>query len=415
MSTIKLTATGGGGGTVSLKAPAATTSNAALELTLPVDDGTSDQYLKTDGSGVLSFGTVSTQDTLSFRNLMINGAMRIAQYGTSSTTASSRVCDRFRVGWGNADEALTYSQHALTSSDTGPWAKGFRYSLHIQNGNQTSGAGADDYATINYRTEAQDLVNSGWDHTSASSYLTLSFWVKSSVAQTFYIIINNNDGTTYNYPVETGALTANTWTKVTKTIPGNSNLTINNDNGKGLEFDIQLFRGTNSTGSVTLNQWATMDNNARTPDNTSTWWTTNDATWEITGVQLEVGSTATEYEHRTYQDDLLRCCRYYQELTGHCQFVGRGAGSDTMDFTVPLIVPLRASPTISKTNSYYRGYDPNSAGNSSNTPTVGTFHANKPYLRCFLNGFTSNSGVEDDKCCTLQQWDDGVTKLSAEL
>ena len=59
MSTLKLTATGGGGGTVSLKAPAATTSNAALELTLPVDDGTSGQYLKTDGSGVLSFATVS--------------------------------------------------------------------------------------------------------------------------------------------------------------------------------------------------------------------------------------------------------------------------------------------------------------------------------------------------------------------
>ena len=370
-----------------------------------------------DSISLASDGTCTAKITnnLSNRNLIINGAMQVNQYGTSSTTAAGRVCDRFRPNWGGADEDLTYSKHTLTSSDTGPWEKGFRYSLHIQNGNQTSGAGSGDYASINYRTEAQDIVNSGWVHTSASSYITFSFWVKSSVSQNFYVVITNNDGTNYNYPVETGALSANTWTKVTKTIPGNSNLTINNDNGKGLEFDITMFRGTDTTGSVTLNQWAATDSNARCPDMTSTWWTTNDATFEITGVQLEVGDHATEFEMRSYQDELLRCCRYYQQIGGHAQFPARGSSNTEAQFTVPLIVPLRASPTVSKTNSYYRGYDPSSAGNSTSTPTVTTWNAYHSYLSLSLGGFSSSAGIEDDKCATIQQWNDGVTKLSAEL
>jgi len=306
--------------------------------------------LATDGTC-----TAKITNNLSNRNLIINGAMQIAQRGTSSTTSNSYSCDRFRVKWGGQDEVLTHSQHALTSSDTGPWAKGFKNSLHVQNGNQTSGAGADDYAIISYGVEAQDIVTSGWDHTSASSYLTLSFWVKSSVAQNFYIIINNGDGTTYNYPVETGSLTADTWTKVTKTIPGNSNLTINNDNGKGFYLEIVLFRGTNTTGSVTLNQWAAQVDSTRTPDSTSTWWTTNDATFEITGVQLEVGATATEYEHRSYADDLRRCLRYYFRINKDDQGdIGIAPGwcrdTNTCHGNINFPVPMRDNPSALETS-----------------------------------------------------------------
>ena len=307
-----------------------------------------------DAITLASDGTATAKITnnLSNRNLIINGAMQVNQYGTSSTTASSRVCDRFRVGWGGTDEALTYSKHALTSSDTGPWEKGFKHSLHIQNGNQTSGAGTGDYASINYRTEAQDIVNSGWVHTSTSSYLTFSFWVKSSVAQNFYVVITNNDGTNYNYPVETGSLSANTWTKVTKTIPGNSNLTIDNDNGKGLEFDIQLFRGTDTTGSITLNQWAATDNNTRCPDMTSTWWTTNDATFEITGVQLEVGEVATDFEHRSYGDELARCQRYFWMVADGSLYTTKTIGvgfvfsSSSVKVAVMYPVTMRTEPAL---------------------------------------------------------------------
>ena len=330
-----------------------------------------------DAITLASDGTCMAKVTnnLSNRNLIINGAMNVAQRGTSSTTSASYTCDRFRVKWSGQDEVLTYSQHALTSSDTGPWAKGFRNSLHVQNGNQTGGAGAADYANINYRVEAQDVAGSGWDYTSASSYITLSFWVKSSVAQTFYFIITNGDGTTYNYPIETGSLTADTWTKVTKTIPGNSNLTINNDNGNGLEFDIQLFRGTDTTGSVTLNQWATFASATRCPDVTSTWWTTNDSTFEITGVQLEVGEVATDFEHRSYADELLRCQRYFymradgSEATSAAIAEGRFMSGSEVDFMTFFPVTMRATPSIYQVTGadYFAlkasGYNQNVDGN----------------------------------------------------
>ena len=258
---------------------------------------------------------VPTEGQLSNRNLIINGAMSVAQRGTSSTSVGYVTIDRFNTDYGGENEAMTYTQHDLTSSDTGPWAEGFRHSFHVQNGNQTGGAGAGDYVFVRTKIEAQDLAQSGWDYTSSSSYITLSFWVKSSVAQNFYGRLESVDGTAYNYPFETGSLSANTWTKITKTIPGNSNLQIDNNNGSGMEFHWQIFRGTNFTDSgVSLNTWATYASGTRTPDATSTWWTTNDATWELTGVQLEVGSVATPFEHRIYSDELNRCQRYYQQV-----------------------------------------------------------------------------------------------------
>ena len=224
MSSVKLTTTAGNGGTVELKGPANTTSNAAVELTLPVDDGTANQVLKTDGSGALSW----TPNPLSFRNLIVNGAMQVAQRGTSSTTNGYGSVDRYPVYSQSANEVPTHAQVDVASGTT-PYTLGFRKALKVTNGNQTSGAESGDVLTIGYGVEAQDLATSGWNYLSTSSYVTLSFWVKSSVAQNFYVMLRSEDGSQYNYPIETGSLTADTWTKVTKTIPGNSNLTFNND------------------------------------------------------------------------------------------------------------------------------------------------------------------------------------------
>ena len=264
-----------------------------------------------DAITLASDGTATAKITnnLSNRNIIINGAMNVAQRGTSSTSSDFGL-DRWKVQWSGQDEALTHAQHALTSSDTGPWAKGFRNSLHVTNGNQTSGAGAADYANIRYVPEAQDLACSGWDSTSSSSKLTLSFWVKSSVAQNFYGWIYNGGGSK-NYVFETGSLSADTWTKVTKTIPGASGVTVANDNTGGLTMYFSMFEGTDRTASMSLDTWATYSSSSRTPDMTSTWWTTNDATFEITGVQLEVGDVATDFEHRSYGDELARCQRYF--------------------------------------------------------------------------------------------------------
>ena len=89
--------------------------------------------------------------------------------------------------------------------------------------------------------EAQDIANSGWNYLSSSSNISLSFWVKSSVAQNYYGYLLTKDGSSYLYPFETGSLSADTWTKITKTISGNSNLTFNNDTGTGLELVIAPF------------------------------------------------------------------------------------------------------------------------------------------------------------------------------
>ena len=269
---------------------------------------------------------VPTVGQLSHRNLIINGDMRIAQRGTSSTSSGYYTVDRFNNFFTGTDESPTQAQVDVASGTT-PYTLGFRKALRITNGNQTSGAGASDFISIQYKFEAQDIANSGWNYTSASSFITLSFWIKSSVAQTFKGYIRSLDGTEQNYPFETGSLTADTWTKITKTISGNSNLTFNNDNGEGLQITIAAFWGTDYTdSSVTENAWAAYSGSTRMKDNTSTWYTTNDATLELTGFQLEVGSVATPFEHRSFADELKRCQRYYYTSS---RWMGGSRGSGT--------------------------------------------------------------------------------------
>tara|TARA_B100001250_G_scaffold35879_1_gene28855 strand:+ start:908 stop:2038 length:1131 start_codon:yes stop_codon:yes gene_type:complete len=303
-----------------------------------------------DAISLSSDGTCTAKITnnLSNKNLVINGAMQCAQYGTTSTTNGRGTVDRFQHLYAGTDEAPTFTQHALTSSDTGPWEKGFRYSLHATNGNQTSGAGAADEVFFYYQFEAQDIANSGWDYTSASSYITFSFWVKSSVAQNFYGSFTSRDGTQQSYPFETGSLTANTWTKITKKIPGNSNITINNDNGEGLTLGIMAFYGTDYTASgVTLDAWGTKNNTAVFPDNTSTWYTTNDATFEITGVQLTATDYCPDYPHISYGDELARCKRYYQLNQNS---TGYAYNSTTCRCIISGTVDMRTGPSIAIVN-----------------------------------------------------------------
>ena len=212
------------------------------------------------------------------------------------------------------DENPTIAQADLASSDT-PFSSGFRKSLKVTNGNQTSGAGAADQTFISTTLEAQDIANSGWNYTSTSSYITLSFWVKASVAQTYYGFLKAPDGSNYIYPYSF-ALSANTWTKVTKTIAGNSNLQFDNNHEAGLEVGIYLFLGTNFTDSgVSLDTWAAYSSGAtRTPDHTSTWYTTNDSTFEMTGVQLTVTDYCPDFPYETYGETLQKCKRYYQQI-----------------------------------------------------------------------------------------------------
>jgi len=284
------------------------------------------------------------------KNLIINGSFLIAQRGTSSTSSGYQTVDRFKTTIDNVDESPTISQADIASGTT-PYTLGFRKALKFQNGNQTSGAGTSDTIEVHTRLEGQDIANSGWNYKSSSSFITISFWIKSSVAQTFPIYLHTLSNPEYIFPFETGSLTADTWTKVTKTISGNTNLVFDNDNTLGLKIAFIAYRGTDNTdNSVTYDAWATYNTAARAKDVTTTWYTTNNATFEITGLQLEVGSVATDFEHLSFTDELLRCQRYYwrKPFSGETDeyiFGGKYGSSETIIW-YSLPVKMRANPTL---------------------------------------------------------------------
>ena len=298
-----------------------------------------------------NLGTELSKKVGQKKNLIINGAMQVAQRGTSSTSTGYGSIDRINQQFSGTDEAPTFAQVDVASGTT-PYTNGFRKALKITNGNQTSGAGSSDYIYAQTVLEAQDIANFGWNYTSASSYITISYWVKSSVAQNFYGLITSSDGTAQAYVWETGSLTADTWTKITKTLPGNSNLVFNNDNGAGMYIaPIRAFDGTDRTGSMSLNAWAAYSGSARTPDQTSTWYTTNNATLEITGLQIEVGSQATPFEHRSYDEEFKLCQRYYQDWQDWTHPAHRGLDSNYDGHVIidTLRINMRVNPTVTAT------------------------------------------------------------------
>ena len=292
------------------------------------------------------------------KNLIINGAMEVAQRSTSAAAAASgyHSVDRWSVYHSGTDEAPTQAQVDVASGTT-PYSLGFRKAFRVTNGNQTSGAGAADYIGIFHYVEGQDIKSCGWNTTDPNGKkLTISYWVKSSVAQTFYGKARAYASTEYEYTYGI-ALSANTWTKVTETFPGNSNFSSLDlrTNNTGFNHNLMLFFGTNYTNNKTLGAWAAKDNANKSPDMTSTWYTTNDATFDITGVQLEVGETATDFEHRTFAEELSRCQRYFYKVQGENSdrpgIGGYAVGTNEARMNVVFPCAMRAAPTIGGTGT----------------------------------------------------------------
>jgi len=251
---------------------------------------------------------------LSHRNVIINGDMRIAQRGTSHNSSGYRTIDRFKMTAGGANATLTQAQVDVASG-TSPYVRGFRKAFSITNAGQNANNQA--YVYMLYEIEAQDIATSGWRYmynTSGDDYITVSFWVKASVAQTYLFFIHTGDGTTkeWNHLM---SLSANAWTKVTIPIPGNSGITINNDNGVGLRLYWTAYLGDHYTSTGSVDQWVTHAGYTSRPDMGAGWWTTSNATFQLTGVQLEVGEQATPFEHRSLSEQLSRCYRYFQRVT----------------------------------------------------------------------------------------------------
>ena len=370
-----------------------------------------------DGTCTARITGMTGGGALSHRNIIINGAMRVAQRASSSTVSGYGDLDRWKHEYAGTNENPTFAQVSLTTSDT-PYTLGLTKAVKITNGNQTSGLQASSQINFNQQIEAQDIRNSGWNYKSSSSYITLSFWVRSSVSQNFNGFVKTVDGSNYIYPYETGTLSANTWTKITKSIPGNSNLQIDDDNGNGFQVFAIAIYGTNLTdNSVTYNQWAGWASGSRSKDQANSWFTTNDATLEITGVQLEVGSVATPFEHRSYADELKRCQRYYVHFgPGYNTGARGGSGGSLALYNYHLPVPLRAAPSFlpnpgSLTGFNNRAYKYNGLSDSTNTPTLATngFTANCSFVYVQQNGHS----IDDDRVSAIQQ--SGTIALSAEL
>ena len=326
-----------------LKVDAIRHNSATSDAITMASDGTCTAKLTSVGGGQLSH-----------RNLIINGAMNVAQRGVSSTANLYQTTDRFRTSSNYLGSiTLTQSQEQLTSSDT-PYSSGFRYFHRVA----LSGAGtvlSNGYIGISQRLEAQDVAQSGWNYTSASSYITIQFWFRCSTNQTFYMALTSQDGTRQSYPFAFTASGNNAWTKITKTIPGNSNLQFDLNTDRGLTVSFTPWYGTDWTGSKALDQWSAFSGSAEYPDYASTWLTAGASTFDITGVQLEVGDIATSFEHRSFGDELARCQRYFYKIQGDAGArVGIGGccvNSTEFRMNVTFPVTMRALPTISGTGT----------------------------------------------------------------
>ena len=356
--------------------------------------------------------TAKITNNLSNRNLIINGAFQIAQRATTNNTAGASSTYKTLDRWMMQIQAgtITESQQTLTSSDTGPWEKGFRNYMRLLNQSGV-GAGVAQYVQMDQFVEAQDLANSGWDYTSTSSYITLSFWVRASIAQSYVAVIVSQDGTQRHYPFEIkdsggSTLSANTWTKISKTIPGNSGITVNNDNGKGLAVSFIPYYGTNYTSnSGSFNAWNTTGSGLnRWPDMTTTWATTANATFDVTGVQLEVGDVATEFEHRSYGYELERCKRYYIQFGGSTDETNRilfegYTKSTSYVINTHLSYSMRAAPAV----TYTTGWSENNFGSIS----FNYRDTNQCAVRLIASA--------NDTCCFTHTDADSYLKLDAEF
>ena len=372
-----------------LKVDAIRHNSATSDAITTAADGTCSAKLTSVGGGQLSH-----------RNLVINGAMTVAQRGQSSTTAGYQTVDRWRNQFGGTEENNTQAQSSLSSSDT-PFSFGFRKSFKVTNGNQTGGADANNLVYIRHHIEDQNMANSGWNYTSSSSFITLSFWVRASVAQDYHFHLRTMGNPVQLYPMEM-TLAANTWTKITKTIPGNSNIVFDNDNTDGMHVNFNLYCGTDYTSSSANNdQWQAYSGSIfGGKDQTTTWYTTNDATFEITGVQLEVGDTATSYEHRSYGEELHRCHRYYQKLSGDVLTyygVGNVDGGTMAQILVNFITEMRSAPGAMETSGTASDYSirMNSNATGSSVPTLSNRTTKNAMVIFYASGhgFTNGQAV----------------------
>ena len=275
------------------------------------------------------------------KNLIINGAMQVAQRGTSVTGNNSSgylTCDRWNISGSIGTRTVTQQADA---------PEGYYNSLKIEITTAETSPSAGNAFAIEQRMEGQNLqmLKKG---TANALPVTISFWVKSNKTGTYIVEIDDNDnGRNINksYTVSSSGV----WEYKTITFEGDTTGSLNNDNAHSLRVFFWLDAGSNFRGGTLATSWESTTNANRAEGNV-TFADTVGNTWQITGVQLEVNDTATDFEHRSFGDELARCQRYYHRIdaTGLPSFL-RADGGTSRDVHASFPTTMRTNPTVTAT------------------------------------------------------------------
>ena len=283
-------------------------------------------------------GTINSGNNLNFKNRIQNGDFRIWQRGTPVTGVGvdGRSTDRIWQ-WANASGQVGRTTWAQETSDL---PAGFGSGLNISVTTAHTSIGSTEGYALNTRLEGQDFQDLSWGTANAKP-LTVSFWAKSNKVGTYCLWINHSSSST-KYNIREVPIT-NTWTYFSYTFSGDPAMAVTNDTAGRMSVYLGLMAGSSIKSGTAGDSWNTA--NGYTSNQVNFFDSTSNVL-RITGLQLEVGSTATPFEYRPYNVELQLCLRYYQ-YHGYLFQCGQtyGTGSDGLTTNYPFTVPMRAAPT----------------------------------------------------------------------
>ena len=287
------------------------------------------------------------------RNVIINGAMNVAQRSaaatglganTSTTTDRYKKCDR----WAIDVEGTTIGRYTLTQDSSAP--SGFANSLKLACTTADTSIGAAELVSLNQPIEGQN-VQAFAKGTSDAKPFAVSFWVKGNASATYVCELFDADNT--RHVCSTFSVTTD-WTRVEITFPADTTGAFGDDTGGSLYLQIFLHAGSNFSSGTLPSAWAAKTNTNRAAG-CGSFFDSTSRTFFITGVQVEVGQNPTEFEHIPYDDELLRCQRYYQVIRHQDNQVIWGAyGTTSGDYwNVRLPVEMRVNPSTALYSGSY--------------------------------------------------------------
>jgi hypothetical protein len=297
------------------------------------------------GTSQLADGAVTTEKMkadVNFRNIIINGDMSLAQRGTSFTgqTSGAYYLDRFKT------DISGLGTWTISQSTDVPTGQGFEKSMKFDCTTADAAPSASDFLYLNQPIEGYNTQSFKFGTANAES-LTLSFWVKSNKTGTYIVRfydIDNQRVLSQSYTISS----ASTWEKKTITISGDTVSGPNYDNGYAFAINWCLGAGTNYTSGTLNTSW----NSVTSADQFVGQVNLADSTdneWYITGVQLEVGTSASDFEFLPYDVNLQRCQRYYQR--GGNGWAGWAYSGNNSEVYCCNITPMRAGPAVSYSGS----------------------------------------------------------------